>query len=377
MAKPQTWMWRGSLSVLAVCALSCAPGDRTEGDRDGDSSQGGGNTNVPAGGAAGAGGAAPDFGNSGSGAPVASPTTPIMDGLDGETCARADVHVERVRPRIVFLVDGSSSMSEELGDATRWDALRESLLDDDGLIPSLQQIVKFGLVTYEGPRYTTCPSFRYAAPAPSNFDLVDAAFPDAPPEESSTPTGPAMDWAIDHAFLDQVPGPDVAWEPQFMIFATDGEPNGCATGASDEPARDFDGVLAAAHKAAGRGIDIFVISLAEADGEFADHLLEVAEIGGTDEVYSPASKTELVSELQRIIGAAISCEVELTAGRVGAGNECKGEVTLDGEPLTCNGDDGWALVDEKHIVLKGQACEDFKLTPSASVSAIFPCEALL
>ena len=31
---------------------------------------------------------------------------------------------------------------------------------------------QFGLITYEGPRYTTCPAFRYAAPAPSNFDLV-------------------------------------------------------------------------------------------------------------------------------------------------------------------------------------------------------------
>ena len=379
MRKPSSWLGR---CLVIACLAACGTADHSEGDRDGDSKQGGGAAGVPgSGSASGAGGsAAPgtgsDFGN-GDGAPVAAPTTMPMSGLDEDTCARVDLHVERIRPRIVFLVDASSSMSEDFGDATRWDALREALLDDDGLIPSLQQIVKFGLITSQGPRYTTCPSFRYAAPAPSNFELVDAAFPDAPPEESSTPTGASMDWAIDNAFLDEPPDPDVPKEPQYMIFATDGEPNGCAQGASDEPERDFDGVLAAAHKASGRDIDIFVISLAEAKGEFAEHLQEVAEIGGTDEVYSPSSKEELIGELQRIIGAAISCEVELTAGRVGKGRECNGEVLLDGEPLECNGDDGWELVDEKHLVLKGAACEGFRLTPSASLSATFPCESLI
>jgi hypothetical protein len=318
-----------------------------------------------------------DFGNSGS-QPAAMPSTPpsVQPGLDDMTCARADVYVERIRPRIVFLVDASSSMSEDFGGVTRWNALREALLADDGLIPTLQALVKFGLVTYQGPRYTTCPSYRYSAPAPGNVDLIAAAFPNAPPDESSTPTGEAMDWAIDNAFLDQVPSPDEPWEAQFMIFATDGEPNGCAQGSTDEPPRDFASVIAAAHKAASRSIGVFVISLAEATGEFADHLQEVATIGGTDTVYSPQSKAELVTELQNIIGAAISCQVELTAGAIREGRECTGEVLLNSDPLECDGENGFELVDSTHILLKGSACDDFKLDPNASLSATFPCEAI-
>lgn len=317
-----------------------------------------------------------DFGNSsadpGSNVTTVTPTA----GLDEDTCARADVVVERIKPRIVFLVDASSSMGEDFGGVSRWDALREALLASDGLVTTLQEIVKFGLVAFEGPRYTTCPAYRYAAPAAGNFELVDAAFPGAPPTESSTPTGAAMDWAIDNAFLDQVPSPDVRWEPQYLILATDGEPNGCAQGSADNPPRDFDSVLAAATKAATRGIEVFVISLAEPTGEFATHLAEVASIGMTDTVFSPQSKADLVSELETIIGSAVSCQVELTAGRVREGTECKGEVTLDGEPLECNGADGWELADESHLLLKGTACDAYKLAPAAVVNATFPCEAL-
>jgi hypothetical protein len=206
--------------------------------------------------------------------------------------------------------------------------------------------------------------------------LISSAFPDAPPTDSSTPTGVAMDWAIDNAFLDQVPGPDVMLESQFMIFATDGEPNGCFKG-STTPPLDYDGVIAAVHKAASRDIKIFVISLAEPTGEFADHLKQVAMIGGTDEVYTPQNKDDLVSELETIIGATISCQVELTAGRIMEGKECLGEVMLNGEPLECDGKNGFSLVDATHLVLKGTACDDYKLTPSAMLSAKFPCEALL
>ena len=299
----------------------------------------------------------------------------VVAGPSDGTCARADVFIDRIRPRIVFLVDSSTSMKEDFGEVSRWDALRDSLLLDEGLVPTLHELVKFGLVTYAGPRFTTCPALRYAAPAPSNLAFVGAAFPEAPPDESSTPTGAAMDWAIDNAFTDGNSNPDVRPEPQYMIFATDGEPNGCAMGTDDEPARDFDGVIAAAHKAESRGIKIFVISLAEASGEFAEHLAQVAAIGQTDHVFSPQTKADLVSELETIVGAAISCEVELD-GRVKVGRECEGEVSIDGEPLACNGENGWELVDERHILFKGQACDDFRLSPSARAAARFPCEAL-
>lgn len=300
-------------------------------------------------------------------------TRPIMQigGLDEDTCARADISLDRIRPRIVFLVDASSSMSEDLGGISRWNAMRTALLDADGVVPNLEDLVKFGLVTYAGPRFTTCPDYRYATPGPANFALIDAAFPADPPLVSSTPTGAAMDWAIDNAFLDPIADPDAQVDPQFMIFATDGEPNGCAVD-GQEPPRDFDSVLAAANRAANRGITIFVLSLAEATGEFADHLTEVATIGGTGTVFSPRNKEALVSELETIVGGAISCEVELS-GLIYEALACEGTVTLNDEPLPCDDPDGWEVVDDGHIKLNGEACDRYRLSASAAISADFPC----
>jgi hypothetical protein len=107
-----------------------------------------------------------------------------------------------------------------------------------------------------------------------------------------------------------------------------------------------------------------------------EHLAEVAEIGGTDEVYSPTTKAALVSELQEIIGEAVTCQLDVSAGRIQQHLACKGEVLLNGEPLECEGDDGWELVDDKHILLKGKACDDYKLSTTAVLSASFPCEAV-
>ena len=378
-----------NVSIVLVVALTliaaCGKSDSGSGsDGSGDRSSA---FNSPSGasgaGAAGTGAApgTPDFGNTMKTVDL-DPVVMKQPGLDDGTCARADVFVDRIRPRIVFLVDASASMGEDFGGVSRWDALREALLaPTDGLVDSLQELAKFGLITYEGPRFIECPTYRFAAPAPVNYQYIEAAFPMQPPAvgTSATPTGEAMNWAIDHAFLDQTASPDGDWETQFMIFATDGEPNGCPTGATDEPARDFDSVLAAANKAASRGIKIYVISLAEATGEFADHLAQVAAIGKTDKVYSPQNKEGLVSELQDIVGATVSCDIALTAGRVKVGAECKGELMMNGQLLECGPDatDGWELLNETTLQLKGQACEDYRLTPSAEIRATFPCEALL
>jgi hypothetical protein len=61
-------------------------------------------------------------------------------------------------------------------------------------------------------------------------------------------------------------------------------------------------------------------------------------------------------------------------GRV-VGDACSGTVELDGEPLECDGADGWRLVDESHVELVGDACARFR--DSAMVSAEFPCDVIL
>src|SRR6476620_6481995 len=94
--------------LLVIAALGCAGdkvSERESSPKKPSSSKGKNDSSGSA-------GASSDFGNT---ATQTMEAPKIQPGLDNHTCARADVYVERIRPRVVFLVDASSSMSEDLG----------------------------------------------------------------------------------------------------------------------------------------------------------------------------------------------------------------------------------------------------------------------
>jgi hypothetical protein len=61
-------------------------------------------------------------------------------------------------------------------------------------------------------------------------------------------------------------------------------------------------------------------------------------------------------------------------GKVIAGKECSGEVSLNGNTLACDQADGWKLADESTVQLTGMACDSF-LQMQSLVHATFPCDA--
>jgi hypothetical protein len=75
-----------------------------------------------------------------------------------------------------------------------------------------------------------------------------------------------------------------------------------------------------------------------------------------------------------IIGGQVGCDISLN-GRVRVADPCVGKVTLNGATLTCNDPNGWELVDEQHIRLMGQACDDLKSRDDALLDVSFPCNA--
>jgi hypothetical protein len=82
----------------------------------------------------------------------------------------------------------------------------------------------------------------------------------------------------------------------------------------------------------------------------------------------------LKSALTDIIGAQISCEVELK-GHVD-GDPCSGKVMLSGRDLICKDQNGWELADESHVRLLGTACDAFKKEQVSTLYVEFPCAAL-
>lgn len=315
-----------------------------------------------------------------------------------EVCADVVTTPDRLVPTVSFLVDGSSSMTcvypEEsgcrcedqlLGNCTatgsesRWQALERALFETgagsaEGPVAALERIVRFGMVVYNNgvdADNMACPNLPVEIGGElENYAALASAFPSVPPGVN-TPTGPAL-----QALVASLPDADArradGLGPDSIVLATDGQPFTCVDPVSLERALDYESVLAAARAAADKGIDVHVVSLAPASGDFAAHLDEVATLGGTGEAHVPADRDALTDRLKRIVTDQISCEVELR-GAVRSGSECEGEVRLNGESLSCGGANGWRLLDEAHIELVGDACRTFKEDPQAELEASFPC----
>lgn len=307
-------------------------------------------------------------------AAAANVTTAFSD----EICAEGTATASRLHPQVILLLDGSSSMTQEYGDMTKWAAMRQALVDpDDGVVKTMESLIEFALVVYAGEYRNgggECPVPGDVIPhALNNYDAIDSALPAESPGRR-TPTGAALD-----AVCRALPGiSDEGTRPQYVVLATDGQPNSCE-GAFNMNQPDYQSVIDAANRCCDNGVTLYVVSLASATGEFQAHLQEVADIGMCNQddsatVYSPQSPQQLSDDLGELIGGALNCDVMLN-GDVAKGKECEGsEVRLGDQLLECNDEDGWILVEPNLIRLQGDACETFKNDPNAQVTAEFPCE---
>ena len=316
-------------------------------------------------------------------------------------CGRVDVSASRVLPSVMLLVDGSTSMQTNgypaTTDATapagppmapqagmtRWDAIHKALVDPtNGLVPKLQGLVKFGLAVFGTTPQCPLP-LGVVDPALNNAPMITAMLPLTAPGKY-TPTGPALE-----EIVRRLPDPTVVTPddrspgPQIVVLATDGDPNACQFDLFSGMMTNYQPSIDAALKLQAKHLKMFVISVGQ-DAAKA-HLQEMANIGANlardanpgATVYYPEDPASLATTLQTLIGKELSCDVELQGKGVRMGSECKGDVSLNGLALECNGPNGWSLTDPTHIKLAGMACDRFKNAVDALLHANFPCDAIL
>jgi hypothetical protein len=320
---------------------------------------------------------------------------PAQDVLND--CAGVSVTPSRIRPRIVFVIDRSGSMSEAFrGSTSRWDAVRTALMDrKNGVIAGLQSVAYFGMVVYDGPLPQPwgpggCPNLVVVDPELNNFTALERAFPSESPMplSSSTPTAAALNEAYRRiADIRTELGLDNDSDPSYVVLCTDGQPNQCINSDLDfaqfsynssggiDFLPDYQAPVESVTDGSNLGIGTFVVSLDSGTQQFQQHLEQLAQIGGTGlPVYTPATQDELTARLSLIVDSALGCKVKLNK-KVDLEQECTGRVELNGRELKCGEPDGWVLADESHIELLGQACHSFIKNPTAILHISFPCQA--
>ncbi|RZO61370.1 MAG: VWA domain-containing protein [Sandaracinaceae bacterium] len=300
-------------------------------------------------------------------------------------CADVRVQARRVTPNVILIVDQSGSMTADFaGGRDRWDALRDSLMDEpDGLVYSLQSSVRFGLALYSAeadgnssdPVPGMCPLVEWVGPALDNHGALQAVYGPADPIDE-TPTGASIDSVLDFLAM----SPDPSADPTIFILATDGEPDTCA---QPNPQEGQPEALAAAERAYRMGIRTFIISVGE--GTISErHLQDMANAGlgrgagdADAEFWVAGDDAGLRTALTDIVAGELSCVVTLEGRIQNLDDACAGTVRLNGTALSCDDPDGWRVLDESHIELQGEACMRLQSGPGATLEASFPCDVIL
>jgi von Willebrand factor type A domain len=306
------------------------------------------------------------------------------NGGTGGQCAGVTVEFTPVIPTVVVLVDQSGSMDAQIPDdqpgedPTRWDALRDALLNEtSGAIKPLEGKVRFGLVTYSwnGEQSQTCPFTPVqVAPKLNNYSAIAEAYLAADTEDN-TPTAESVD-KVHKQILKPITEPG----PKFLIIATDGNPDYCGDRDSNGQELPKQMSIAAVKAAYADGISTFVIGidfLKEPNGE--QHLRDLAAAGqgketpSTENLYFNADNQAGVrTAFETVINSVTrSCEFDLDA-TIETSAAPLGTVKIDNVEQTYNNPNGWSLADNDTIVFVGSACDAIK-AGATNVEASFPC----
>jgi hypothetical protein len=357
------------------------------------SAGGGGSAGDSDGGGSGEGG--DDGGGSGEGGSGGTSRDSGFDPDGPDICAES-VPATVVTPNVIIIIDQSATMDTAFtGADDRWDALRTALIGDDGLIKNLQASVRFGVVLYSGSYHAPeCPLLMVAPAKASSpgvvnvkldaYEDIKAVYGDAG-TVGETPTGDSID-----AVLDQIDGTEIATgdDPTIFILSTDGEPDRCEQLDPDGTSGARAEAVAAIRRAYDDyGIKTFVIAVAKEAELSQEHVNDLANAGqGVDadpgelvsESFRVNSTDDLGDTLEAIVGGHLTCVIDLEGRVTSIRDGCvSARVTLNGEDVPCDGENGWMLINDHQMELFGTYCDELMNNPDSEVEAVFPCEVIV
>jgi hypothetical protein len=171
-------------------------------------------------------------------------------------------------------------------------------------------------------------------------------------------------------------GPDAVVRPKYVLLVTDGQPT-CPTGAGSlTTQQDIDASNTAIDVLASRGVRTYVIgynTTGPGNEAVANVLDGFAQRGGTgDRQHRPVeNESSLLAEFERIAAAAVSCTFVLDKAPPRADYVL---VKVDGRQVNLNDPNGWALINERTVELRGKTCEQLQGDGDHSIDAEVRCE---
>jgi hypothetical protein len=295
-------------------------------------------------------------------------------------CVDRTLSYTSIPPSVILLIDQSASMTERFGATTRWDVLRQAIIDPDaGLLTRLDASANLGIMLYtslDGVRFgRACPLIERVETRLGNAASIREFYAAHEPlPGGDTPTGDAIDVAVQElSALSAGPA-------KYVLLLTDGIPDTCA---EPDPQNGFDAALAAVQRAHANGVVVRSVGvspdiaratlqgMANAGAGKAPELVFGSDPDAERPLYASTEPDELARQLQGVIGDLRSCTIELGT-HVDRTLASEARLTLDGRSLQYGSPSGWRFVDADTIAIEGSACERI-LGEGEQLEVVFPC----
>jgi hypothetical protein len=324
--------------------------------------------------------------------PQITPGTPTQPTPGGDSCEVLQLVTEPVIPEMMIVLDRSGSMTE----GGRW---IPSVAAVRRVTEQLQAKIHFGLALFPDPDATSATSSLpmvdsisdcFAAPDPricidqfNNQNQGDTQVACAPGKifvpvaqnsaamissvlDKTTPFGGTPTSETLQKILSTYgaadPSPDAKPHPKFVLLVTDGAPTCPAGNGSQTTQPDIDASNAGVEALASNGVRTYVVGYdtsGSTNAMLANVLDGLAQRGGTGDMMHRSVENEqsLLDELTRITFAIASCSFELNSPPERADHVL---VRLDGQQVNFNAPDGFALVGDRTVELRGQSCTRYR-----------------
>ncbi|HYQ43169.1 MAG TPA: vWA domain-containing protein [Polyangiaceae bacterium] len=369
-----------AISLLFVPLLLACSSPR-DGDNPGSGLDPAGSGGAGSSGVAGGSGNAPaSSGGGGNALNVGSNSGPDAGEVMNE-CARQTFQLSRQPAEILLLLDRSGSMKEKpsgsSGSDSKWDLVVPAVNE---VVTATNASISWGLKAFPEGEGKECiaDSVTSAVPvtiAPDHAAAVTAQVMALTPEGNGTPTGAAVDAAVN--YLKSLTDPN----PKFILLATDGEPSCGSTSGGSTNARTY--AVQAVADAASAGIKTVVVGVATTKSSATQALNDMAIAGqmpqdSTDpsapKYYLASTKDELVRALTQITGQVSNCVFDLTSKPPDPSNIA---VEVDGQraPQDTTHSNGWDYIgsDYSQVEVFGTWCESIKAATANSVNFVLGC----
>jgi hypothetical protein len=295
---------------------------------------------------------------------------PGMNGPDAN-CPAVNFTPMPVTPSIGLVLDQSGSMIDNnLGNVTRYQAMRDALVGTTGVVTSLEAKAYFGALLYTCSNATNTLEINQVGRGINNAGtvrtLIDSKLNS---RGGNTPTHSGINQMVTNFKQNKPP----AGSPPVIVLATDGIPNACDDTNGGGEAES----VAAAKAAYAAGIPVYVLAINLASSHFQD----MANAGqgwqaGQPNIpyYLANDAAALKAAFDTIIKGVISCDLPLT-NSIDPTQAENGVLVVNGQTLVYGTD--WILVNGNVLRVQGAACTTLKAAANPVVSATFPCGAVI